>query len=61
MENAVWFDGMKVISDTDNRRSIDVFITRPNNTVADIMRDDMEADLIIEVMTVEIKNPFRRD
>jgi hypothetical protein len=61
MENAVWFDGMKVISDTDNRRSIDVFITRPNNTAADAMRDDMEADLIIEVMTIEIKNPFRRD
>jgi hypothetical protein len=61
MENAVWFDGMKVISDTDNRRSIDVFVTRPNNTVADIMRDDLEADLIIEVMTIEIKNPFRRE
>ena len=57
LDNSVWFDDMRVMPKTDGQRSVDVFITRPHNPIADIMRDDLEDDLVVEIMTIEIKNP----
>ena len=50
-----------MVPQTDRRRSIDVFVTRPGNQAADLTRDDMEADLVIEVLTIEIKDPAGRE
>ena len=57
LDNSVWFDDMQAIPETDGLRSVDVFITHPHGTAADIMHDEMEDDIIVEVMTIEIKNP----
>jgi hypothetical protein len=60
-DNSIWFDALKTIPENDSRRSVDLFITRPHNPITDILRDDLVADLIIEVMTIEIKNPLRKE
>jgi hypothetical protein len=58
LDNTMWLDGLRVVSQSDHRRSVDVFISRPgSNQLGDLIRDDMEADLIIEVLTIEIKDP----
>ena len=61
LDNAVWLDGLRVVPQTDRRRSIDVFVSRPGNQAADLMQDDMEADLVVEVLTIEIKDPAAGD
>ena len=61
LDNAAWFDALRVVPQTDRRRSIDVFVSRPGNQATDLMRDDMEADLVIEVLTIEIKDPAGRE
>ena len=58
LENSMWFDGLRVVSQSDHRRSIDVFVSRPGSAqAADLLRDDMEADMIIEALTIEVKDP----
>jgi hypothetical protein len=56
-DKIAWFDGMRVVPQTDHRRSIDVLISRPKDQTLEPMRDDTEADMIVEILTIEIKDP----
>jgi hypothetical protein len=58
---ADWLDGMRMLSQTDRRRSIDVVVTRADNKASDATKDNEEADLIVEILTIEIKNPAVRE
>lgn len=61
LDGAAWFDGLQSIPETGRRRSVDILVSWPGNPPADLMRDDMEPDLAVEIMTIEIKNPVSRD
>ncbi|MCD4726981.1 MAG: hypothetical protein K8R46_04935 [Pirellulales bacterium] len=57
---STWFDKVRIGSRKDRRRSLDVLITPPENYVpADKPRDEDETDLIIEILSVEIKDPTK--
>lgn len=62
---AIWIDGMRADSQSERRRSMDVWITRADNKAgevgSDATRDDEETDLIIEVLVIEIKDPVTRE
>ena len=57
IDNATWLDSQRLLPKTDRRRSIDVLITRADGHASDAARDDEEADLLIEVLVSEIKDP----
>ena len=59
IDRRVWFDSIRPGSQKDRRRSIDVLITRPEGGVAKADGADEEADLTIEVLIVEIKDPTK--
>ena len=57
---STWFDNVRIGSQKDRRRSLDVLITPPENYVpADNPRDEDETDLTIEILSVEIKDPTK--
>jgi hypothetical protein len=65
----VWIDSLRPGSQKDRRRSVDVLITRPQSSRgagesrgrdnAVKAGDDYETDLIVEVLSIEIKDPSR--
>jgi hypothetical protein len=60
-DGKTWIDSMRVGSQKDRRRSIDVLITQPGNAGAPApeAKGDDETDLIIEVLIIEIKDPSK--
>jgi hypothetical protein len=50
-----WIDVVRVGSQKDRRRSIDVLITRPDSAGA--ANNDDEVELIVELLIIEIKDP----
>lgn len=60
-DGKTWIDSIRVGSQKDRRRSIDVLITRPGTagTPAPEAKGDDETDLIIEVLIIEIKDPSK--
>jgi hypothetical protein len=59
LDSAIWFDGQRTGLENNRRRSVDVFVSRPNNPITELLRDDQEADLAIEILTIEIKDPMK--
>lgn len=60
IDKSTWFDNVRIGSQKDRRRSLDVLITPPENYVpADNPRNEDETDLIIEILSVEIKYPTK--
>jgi hypothetical protein len=59
LDSAIWFDGQRTGSENNRWRSVDVFVSRPNNPITELLRDDQEADLAIEILTIEIKDPLK--
>ncbi len=60
IDKSTWFDNVRIGSQKDRRRSLDVLITPPENYVpADKPRDEDETDLVIEILSVEIKDPTK--
>ena len=57
-DNSTWLDA-RVVSQSDRRRSIDVVLSRADNQAFDLTRDAEEADLIVEILSIEIKDPYR--
>ncbi len=57
IDKAAWLDGLRTNLQTDRRRSVDVLITRLDNSTNDIAKDDEETDLVVEILTIEIKDP----
>jgi hypothetical protein len=51
-----WLDVVRVGSQKDRRRSIDVLISRPDSAGA-AANNDEEVDLIVELLIIEIKDP----
>ena len=60
---SAWLDGLRMLPQTGRRRSIDVLMTRSDNQgqPAEMAKDDEETDLIVEILTIEIKDPLSRD
>lgn len=60
IDKSTWLDNVRIGSQKDRRRSLDVLITPPKNYVpADNPRNEDETDLIIEILSVEIKDPTK--
>ncbi|MCE5301999.1 MAG: hypothetical protein LLF97_02690 [Planctomycetaceae bacterium] len=61
-DRVLWLDGQRTDAKTGRRRSIDVFVTKPA-TGGEASKDEkeQEVDLVIEVLTIEIKDPLARD
>jgi|GEM_PF-2832969 len=60
IDKSTWLDNVRIGSQKDRRRSLDVLITPPENYVpADNPRDEDETDLVIEILSVEIKDPTK--
>jgi hypothetical protein len=60
LDTVAWFDDVRV-TPQGTLRSIDLMISWPGNPPSDLMRNDMQADMVIEVMVIEIKAPATRD
>jgi hypothetical protein len=58
IDKALWLDSSRTDAKTGRRRSIDVLIGRGDATAGTTTKDDNEADLTIEILVVEIKNPM---
>ncbi len=56
-----WLDSVRLLPQTNRRRSVDVMITRADNKTNDAAKDNEEADLIVEILTIEIKDPAGRE
>ncbi len=54
---ADWLDGVRMVPQTDQRRSIDVIISRSDNQAGDTTKDNEPTDLIVEILTIQIKDP----
>ncbi len=62
MDDFVWVDGIRMVPQSGRRRSIDVRVSYSDGRPAEGMaKDDEEADLAVEILTVEIKDPLSRD
>ena len=62
LDKSTWVDGLRILPQTGRRRSIDVLLSYSDSRAAeDMAKDDEEADLIVEILTVEIKDPLSRD
>jgi len=59
-DKMVWIDSLRPGSQTDRRRSIDVLISRaPGEQGGELAKDDEDADLVVEILAVEIKDPAK--
>jgi hypothetical protein len=58
---ADWLDSVRALQQTDRRRSVDVVLTRADNKASDATKDNQESDLIVEILTIEIKDPAGRE
>ena len=58
-----WLDGLRALLQIDRRRSVDVVLSRPDNQSGDTAKDkdNVETDLIVEILTIEIKTPIGRE
>jgi hypothetical protein len=61
IDRATWLDGARTDTQTDRRRSVDVLISRADAAAPDNAKDDKEADLMIELLIITIKNPTGRE
>ena len=61
IDKTTWFENSRMDPQTDRRRSVDVLITRPDDRTGGATKDDEEADLIVEILTIEIKDPASRE
>jgi hypothetical protein len=60
MDKKIWIDNVRSVADGEHRRSLDVIITPPANyTAAAKAKDEEDVDLVIEVLTIEIKDPAK--
>jgi len=58
----VWIDGLRMLPQSGRRRSVDVRMSYTDGRPADDMaKDDEEADLTVEILTIEIKDPLSRN
>jgi hypothetical protein len=57
-ERAIAIDSLRFVQG-DHRRSVDVVVARPDDDVnnTDMLRDESEANLIVKILIVEIKDP----
>jgi hypothetical protein len=60
LDNVAWFDDVRTTAQ-GTLRSIDLMISWPGNPPSDLLRNDMQADMVVEVMVIEIKAPASRD
>ncbi len=56
-----WLDNLRTLAQTSRRRSVDVLLTRADNRAADATKDNQETDLVVEILTIEIKDPAGRE
>jgi hypothetical protein len=59
--DAIWIDSVRLVPQSGRRRSIDVLLTRADKQPFDAVKDVEEADLIVEILIVEIKDPLGRE
>ncbi|MBN1393889.1 MAG: hypothetical protein JW959_02575 [Pirellulales bacterium] len=60
IDKVVWLDSVRIGSQKDRRRSLDVLITPPEHYVpADNPRKEDETDLVVEIISIEINDPNR--
>lgn len=58
VDKITWLDTVRIGSEKDRRRSLDVVITPPDGYVpADKPKDESDTNLVIEILVIEIKNP----
>jgi hypothetical protein len=60
-DKADWLDSVRVLQQTNRRRSVDVLLTRADNKPRNAASDNEETDLIVEILTIEIKDPAGRE
>ena len=58
-EKCIWIDSLRTAVQKDRRRSLDVLITRTSGGTGKVMENNDEADFLIEVLIVEIKDPTK--
>ncbi len=59
-KKTIWLDSTRIGSQKDRRRSLDILITPPEHYVPpDNPRNEDETDLMIEILSVEIKDPTK--
>ena len=64
LDRAVWLDSSRVLPQSDRRRSVDILISRAGTNgsdTTDFLKDDVEAELDVEILMIEIKDPVSRD
>ncbi len=54
---AIWLDGVRMVPQSDQRRSVDVIISSNDNQAADISKETETIDLIVEILTIQISDP----
>jgi hypothetical protein len=59
-DKSAWIDSLRPGSQKDRRRSVDVLISRaPGEQGGDLAKDDEDAELVVEILAVEIKDPAK--
>ena len=58
-----WLDSVRTLGPNNHRRSVDVLLTRADNKGTDAAKDkdNEEIDLVVEILTIEIKDPASRE
>jgi len=58
IDKSVWIDSQRLSLQKERRRSLDVLISRaPGEQGGELAKDDEDADLVVEILAVEIKDP----
>jgi hypothetical protein len=60
IDNGVWIDSLRPVSQNDRRRSLDVLITRTVRKAGDLSKDEEETELVVDILIIEIKDPAGR-
>ena len=56
LDKKIWIDNVRSVADGEHRRSLDMIIAPPRTIAAAAQaRDEVDVDLMIEVLTIEIK------
>jgi hypothetical protein len=58
-----WLDNARTLASNNHRRSVDVLVTRADSKSIDTAKDkdNEETDLVVDILTIEIKDPATRE
>ena len=63
LDDSQWLDSYRVVSGTDNIRSVDVLVTIADNDSSssddNAAADDEPVDLVLEILSIEMRDPTR--